>query len=125
MKSTTRTTRNTTPPKSLHTSSAKEILGANRGVARIPVEESRPGPRICYVCQVKLTAQRVEALRGLGTPIDSWMCVKCSSNVTSPRLGIYMGEVGTSELKIVDKIYNDSVRDIFMEGSDDEETDKE
>lgn len=32
-----------------------------------------------------------------------------------------MGEVGTSELKIVDKIYDDSVRDIFMEGGDDEE----
>lgn len=36
-----------------------------------------------------------------------------------------MGEHGTSELKIVDKVYNDSVRDVFRrstaEAFDDEE----
>ncbi len=120
MKTATRTTKSSSPPKSVRTVSAKDILGPNRGLAR-PQYPDRPGPRVCYVCLAKLTAQRIEALKGLGTPIDSWMCVKCSSSVTSPRLGIYMGEVGTSELKIVDKIYDDSVRDIFMEGGDDEE----
>jgi hypothetical protein len=32
-----------------------------------------------------------------------------------------MGEVGTSELKIVDKIYSDSVRDMFSDGADTKE----
>lgn len=99
--------------------SSASILGNRR--PPVPIEQTRPGPRVCYVCLRELTKQRIEALKGLGTPIDSWMCVKCSADVTSPRLGIYMGEVGTSELKIVDKIYNDSVRDIFMQGGDDEE----
>jgi hypothetical protein len=65
----------------------------------------------------------MDALKGLGTPAESWMCVKCASGVVTPRLGIYMGEVGTSELKIVDKIYNDSVRDILMSGDEDKEKD--
>jgi hypothetical protein len=30
-----------------------------------------------------------------------------------PRQGVYLGEVGTSELLIVDKVYNDSVRSVF------------
>lgn len=102
--------------------SAKDILGNNkrpRVVAQYQTE-----PEVCYVCLNRLTAQRLAALRDLGTPLDSWMCVPCSSSVTSPRLGIYMGEVGTSELKIVDKIYNDSVRDIFMEGGETEDNEE-
>lgn len=122
MKTVIRTTKSSTT--SARTASAQEYLGPNRGVVRPQLPE-RHGPRVCYVCLAKLTQQRIDALKGLGTPIDSWMCVKCSSSVTSPRLGIYMGEVGTSELRIVDKIYDDSVRDIFMEGGDDEGKDKE
>ena len=47
----------------------------------------------------------------LGLPESRWTCVEHALDV--PRKGIYLGEVGTSELLIVDKVYNDSVRSVF------------
>ena len=38
-------------------------------------------------------------------------CVKHSYE--KPRQGVYLGEVGTSQLLIVDKVYDDSVRSVF------------
>lgn len=80
---------------------------------------------MCFACLEALTTARIGALRGLNTSHDSWTCVRCSDLVTTPRLGIYTGEVGTSQLLIVDKVYNDSVRDVFMEPDHDDDTDNE
>jgi hypothetical protein len=65
----------------------------------------------CVVSGKKIPAERVEALIMLGIPESRWTCVEHA--LTSPRQGIYLGEVGTSELLIVDKVYNDSVRSVF------------
>ena len=95
--------------------SVADILGPVRKVVS-QGPDSEPGT--CCVCQHRLDEPRILALRILGTPLLNWACVKCSPAVTGPRLGIFMGEVGTSELRIVDRIYSDSVRDIFMDGSE-------
>lgn len=75
-------------------------------------------PKKSYKCVVSGEAiphERVEALISLGIPESRWTCVKHALDV--PRKGIYLGEVGTSELLIVDKVYNDSVRSVFRGSS--------
>ena len=47
----------------------------------------------------------------LGIPESRWTCVEHALPV--PRKGIYLGEAGTSQLLIVDKVYDDSVRSVF------------
>lgn len=47
----------------------------------------------------------------LGTPEHLWTCVEHS--LTKPKQGLFLGEVGTSELLLVDKVYDDSVRSVF------------
>jgi len=115
MKSTPTNSTNAAAPK---TTSAAAILGS---LKRTPTRKPPADPVDCYVCQCKLSPHRLVALKGLGTPPLEWTCVKCSPSITTPRLGIFMGEVGTSELKIVDKIYSDSVRDMFSDGADTKE----
>ena len=112
MNTTIRPTRAVKPATVRKAASTSSILGQ---LARKPLRPPRPEPTVCFACLKPLTAARVGALRGLNTGHDSWACVKCSDLVTTPRLGIYTGEVGTSQLLIVDKVYNDSVRDVFME----------
>ena len=65
----------------------------------------------CVVSGKTIPKERVEALKMLGTPESRWTCVEHA--LESPRKGIYLGEVGTSDLLIVDKVYNDSVRSVF------------
>ena len=65
----------------------------------------------CIVSGKDIPAERVEALKMLGIPETRWTCVEHALDV--PRKGIYLGEAGTSELLIVDKVYNDSVRSVF------------
>jgi hypothetical protein len=65
----------------------------------------------CVVSGKIIPAERVEALKMLGTPEELWTCVEHS--LTKPRQGLFLGEVGTSELLIVDKVYDDSVRSVF------------
>lgn len=65
----------------------------------------------CVVSGKLIPEARVEALQMLGLPEDRWTCVEHA--LAMPRQGIYMGENGTSELKIVNKVYNDSVRSVF------------
>lgn len=65
----------------------------------------------CVVSGKVIPQERVEALQSLGVPESRWTCVENALPV--PRKGIYLGEVGTSELLIVDKVYNDSVRSVF------------
>lgn len=105
--------------------SAKDILGGARVIR--PAQKAVE-PVNCFACSAKLPAVRLAALRSLSTPFDGWTCIKCSELVVTPRLGIFMGEVGTSELRIVDKIYDDSVQGVFMEQEaavDEEEETKE
>jgi hypothetical protein len=71
-------------------------------------------PKKTYKCVVSgktIPAERVEALKMLGTPESQWTCVEHS--LTKPKQGLYLGEVGTSELLLVDKVYDDSVRSVF------------
>jgi len=65
----------------------------------------------CVVSGKPIPKERIEALKMLGTPESRWTCVEHA--LDSPRKGIYLGEVGTSDLLIVDKVYNDSVRSVF------------
>lgn len=65
----------------------------------------------CVVSGKVIPQERVEALQSLGVPESRWTCVE--NALPAPRKGIYLGEVGTSELLIVDKVYNDSVRSVF------------
>ena len=76
----------------------------------------------CVVSGKPIPKERVEALKMLGLPESRWTCVEHALDV--PRKGIYLGEVGTSELLIVDKVYNDSVRSVFR-GSRKETSQKE
>ena len=69
----------------------------------------------CVVSGKPIPKERVEALISLGIPESRWTCVEHALAV--PRKGIYLGEVGTSELLIVDKVYNDSVRSVFRGSS--------
>jgi hypothetical protein len=71
-------------------------------------------PKKIYTCVVsgkEIPPERVEALKMLGTPQNQWTCVEHST--VRPRQGIFLGEAGTSELLLVDKVYNDSVRSVF------------
>lgn len=65
----------------------------------------------CVVSGKPIPTARVEALQSLGVPQENWTCVEHS--YTKHRKGIFLGEVGTSELLIVDKVYDDSVRSVF------------
>lgn len=84
----------------------------------------------CYISGKEIPKERVEALKMLKIPEERWTCVEHS--IDKPRQGLYLGENGTSELLIVDKVYNDSVRSVFkgsgktsMEPEEDEETGRE
>jgi hypothetical protein len=65
----------------------------------------------CVVSGKPIPKERVEALKMLGIHESQWTCVEHS--FIKPRQGVYLGEVGTSELLIVDKVYEDSVRSVF------------
>jgi hypothetical protein len=65
----------------------------------------------CVVSGKDIPEERIEALKMLGIPESRWTCVQHA--LDTPRKGVYLGENGTSELLIVNKVYNDSVRSIF------------
>ena len=110
-----KTFKSSNSPAGIKTAASKEsILGRSHA----PVPRRAVEPITCFVCETKLPVARASALRELSVSFDSWCCVRCSDQVTTPRLGIFMGEVGTSELKIVDRLYNDSVRDMFADLDD-------
>jgi hypothetical protein len=75
----------------------------------------------CTVSGKEIPEGRVEALIMLGVPPSRWTCVEHSTE--KPKQGIFMGEHGSSEMKIVDKVYDDSVRSVFK-SSDREETEE-
>lgn len=83
-------------------------------------------PKKIYKCVVSgkvIPAERVEALEMLGIPESRWTCVEHS--LTKPKQGVYLGEVGTSELLLVDKVYDDSVRSVFRGTKKEENADQE
>lgn len=65
----------------------------------------------CVVSGKIIPPERLEALEMLGIPESRWTCVEHALEI--PRKGVYLGENGTSELLIVSKVYNDSVRSVF------------
>ncbi len=75
-----------------------------------------------YVCSVsgkEIPKERVDFLMENGVPESEWTVVEHSP--VKRKKGIYMGEYGTSEMKVVDKVYDDSVRSIFSSGEVEEE----
>ena len=76
----------------------------------------------CVVSGKPIPQARVDALISLGIPEHLWTCVEHS--LSKPKQGLFLGEVGTSELLIVDKVYDDSVRSVFR-GSKKESTEEE
>ena len=65
----------------------------------------------CPVCEKKIPKQRVQALIDMHIPEHNWFCIDHAVN--KPRKGIYFGLPGVSEMKIVDAVYNDSVRSVL------------
>lgn len=85
-------------------------------------------PKKVYKCKVSgktIPKERVEALKSLGIPESEWTCVEHS--LAKPKKGIFLGESGTSQLLMVNKVYNDTVRSIFRgskaEKQEDEDND--
>jgi len=73
----------------------------------------------CVVSGKPISAKRVKALLQLGIPKTQWTLVEYS--IVRKKKGIFLGEHGTSELKLVDKVYNDSVRAVFQRADTDSE----
>ena len=94
------------PKKIKGTSSAEQILG------KVATKQPKPkATNICVVCLKTIPAARIEALVSMNTPPNRWTHVTCST--TTKIKGVYMGEVGTSEMKLCDKLYDDNVRSVF------------
>jgi len=108
MKSTRTANKATVKPASV-----ADILGP---VAATRSRRVTDWPSHCNFCEKPLLDARVAALKELKTPTELWACVGCST--ITPKQAIYTGEVGTSPLLFVDKLYNYGVRDVFG-GSDD------
>ena len=98
-------------------SSTSSILGNPKKVVQ------KEAPTNCVICNKPITAARIEALISLNTPINKYTHTQCST--TTKIKGIYLGEVGTSEIKLCDKIYNDSVRSVFRRAEVDDDGDEE
>jgi len=95
------------PKKAVGACSVSDILGIRKPVKA--AEEIEPD--CCVICNKVLTELRKKALRELRTPVNNWTCVKDSP--VKRILGQYMGESGTSEMKLVDRIEETSVRSMF------------
>ena len=75
----------------------------------------------CVICFKEIPAERMEALKSMNTPATRYTHTQCST--TTKVKGLYLGEVGTSQLQLCDKIYNDSVRNVFRRADADEDSD--
>lgn len=67
----------------------------------------------CCVCGEPIKGERRKFLRAIGVPQESATCIEHASNKRIQ--GVYSGENGTSDLILVDKLYNDSVRRVFQQ----------
>lgn len=86
---------------------------------KVDLQKPKDGQPICYVCLKPIPEERMAALLALDTPKDEWCHVECS--VVEKKQGIFLGEVGTSKLLVVKKVYQDSVRDMFSSPEAEEE----
>lgn len=68
-------------------------------------------PTACVVCSKTIPAARIEALISMDTPLTKFTHVSCST--TTKIKGVYLGENGTSQIMLCDKLYDDSVRSVF------------
>lgn len=71
----------------------------------------------CCVCDKVVIPERVAALFEMGTPEYNITCLDHS--IIRIKKGIYLGEHGTSELLLCDRVDNDSVRSIFRDAESD------
>lgn len=76
----------------------------------------------CVICNRNIPPERLAALKMLGVESNNATHVGCSQE--TKRQGIFLGESGTSQLLIVRKVYDDSVREVFK-GSPQESDDPE
>ena len=75
----------------------------------------------CIICSKPIPTERIKALKLLNVPHTNWTHTGCST--TSKIKGVYLGEVGTSQLQLCDKLYNDSVRSVFRKAEVDPQAD--
>ena len=73
----------------------------------------------CFVCGADVAKARVDALADFGISPENVTCLAHST--VRAKKGIYLGEVGTSELLLVSKVYDDSVRSVFRKAKKDSE----
>lgn len=65
----------------------------------------------CVVCGNPIPKDRLKALKVLEVAPERLTCIQHS--LDKRKQGIYLGEAGTSELLMVSKVYNDTVRSVF------------
>lgn len=70
----------------------------------------------CWRCNKVIPVARAEFLIESGCNPNNYSCLEHSQ--TQRIKGIYLGENGTSEMKLCDKVYNDSVRSKFREAEE-------
>ena len=77
----------------------------------------------CYISGKPIPEARVEFLKESGLPEHLWTVVE-HSQARKPQ-GIYFGEQGAGELRIVSKVYSERVSEVFdiPEDTDSEEKD--
>ena len=74
---------------------------------------------VCWNCNKPIPEERLAFLLESGMLPVNFACVQHST--TGRIKGIYLGEHGTSEMKLCDKVYDDSVRAKFAEVEEIEE----
>lgn len=106
---------------------SKKHVGPVSTATILGLSDKKIAPKIhdtCVVCLKKLPAIRIKALQDMSIPFHKWAHTSCSQ-ITKIK-GVYLGENGTSELQLCDKVYNDSVRSVFhgaeATSSEDEES---
>jgi len=75
----------------------------------------------CVICHKPITAERLKALKLLNLDASRYTHTKCST--VGKIKGIYLGENGTSQLQLCDKVYNDSVRSVLRKSDEPDEED--
>ena len=91
--------------KALSASAPKPVTKASKPVAQDPTKT------YCWVSGKVIPPARIKALIMLGVPPHEMTCVEHSQ--VKKKQGVYLGEYGTSQMLVVDKVYDDSVRDVF------------
>lgn len=75
----------------------------------------------CHITGEEIPELRAQALLEMGVPEDRMTCIKVAEKTIKKRKGLYTGLPGVSELLVVDKIYNDSVHQMFHRADSDDE----